>query len=297
MWAQLRAQASKDESTVLHPVRAKLLACGLALSLAAAAPVVAASEWVEASHSAVRLVTAGEMETDGSKGLWAAVAIRMDEGWKTYWRNPGDAGIPPHLDWEGSINLASAKVEWPTPLRFHDGLAWSIGYEDEVVIPIRLEAENPERPVALSLRFSYAVCAEICIPEQADLNGFVRNDETDAAASKMIGRALKKVPEVLAEGASSHFASLERMGDAEGRFVEVTLKAFDGADKADLFAETTEGIGLPVPTRMNEGADAGQPGFRVYLDGVPENQKQEPLSLRLTLVWPDGAFQQDWLLD
>ena len=102
---------------------------------------------------------------------------------------------------------------------------------------------------------------------------------------------------MLAEGASSHFASLERMGDAEGRFVEVTLKAFDGADKADLFAETTEGIGLPVPTRMNEGADAGQPGFRVYLDGVPENQKQEPLSLRLTLVWPDGAFQQDWLLD
>ena len=282
---------------MLNRVRLTLFACGLAVGSAAAAMPATASEWVEATYSAVRLVTAGEMEEGGGKGPWAGIAIRMDEGWKTYWRNPGDAGIPPHLDWDGSINLASAQVEWPAPKRFHDGFAWSIGYEDEVVIPINFEAENPERPIVLSLRFSYAVCAEICVPEQVDLSGFVRQGETDAAASKMISGALKKVPDLLAKDAPSYIASLERMNDAEGRFVEVKLNAFEGAGEADLFAETADGVGLPVPTRMEVKEAGGKPSFKVYLDGVPESEKNGPLSLRLTLVWPDGALQQDWSLD
>lgn len=282
---------------MLNRVSATIFAFGLALGSATTGTPANASEWVEASFSAVRLVTAEAMEEGDGNGPWAAIAIRMDEGWKTYWRNPGDAGIPPHLDWDGSINLASAEVAWPAPLRFHDGLAWSIGYKDEVVIPVKLRAENPERPIALSLRFSYAVCAEICVPEQADLSGFVREGDTDAAASKMISAALKKVPSVVAKEASSHIASLKRMNDAEGRFVEVALSAFDGVDEADLFAETADGIGLPVPTRMNDDQGGSKPSFKVYLDGVPESEKNGPLSLRLTLVWPGGALQQDWLLD
>ena len=282
---------------MFNRVRSTIFACGLAFGSAALAMPASASEWVEASFSAVRLVTQGEMAEGGAKGPWAGIVIRMHEGWKTYWRNPGDAGIPPYLDWDGSINLASAQVEWPAPQRFHDGFAWSIGYEDEVVVPIKLTAEDPERPIVLSLRFNYAVCAEICVPEQADLSGFVRKGESNAAAFEMISGALKKVPDVLAKDAPSHIASLERMNDAEGRFVEVVLNAFEGAGEADLFAETADGVGLPVPTRMEVKEAGGKPSFKVYLDGVPESEKNGPLSLRLTLVWPDGALQQDWRLD
>lgn len=94
----------------------------------------------------------------------AALRIRLEPGWKTYWRAPGDAGIPPEFDWSGSQNVAAVAVHWPVPKRFdQNGLA-SVGYAGELVMPLEIVPDVPGRPIALSGRVQIGVCEDICVP-------------------------------------------------------------------------------------------------------------------------------------
>lgn len=88
----------------------------------------------------------------------------MSPGYKTYWRSPGDFGVPPRFDWSGSVNVGGLDVRWPAPERFEDGAGYSIGYVGEVVIPISVMPVDPARPVMLVLKLEYAVCDKICVP-------------------------------------------------------------------------------------------------------------------------------------
>ena len=62
----------------------------------------------------------GTVELDGTPALIAGVQLRMDSGWKTYWKNPGDSGVPPSFDWAGSKNLKQAELLYPAPHSFAD---------------------------------------------------------------------------------------------------------------------------------------------------------------------------------
>jgi DsbC/DsbD-like thiol-disulfide interchange protein len=94
----------------------------------------------------------------------AAVDLTLAPGWKTYWRSPGDAGIPPSFDWSGSENVASVSIHWPAPSVFHSNGLQSIGYHDRLLLPVEVQPRDPSRPVVLSLRMSLGVCDEICLP-------------------------------------------------------------------------------------------------------------------------------------
>jgi DsbC/DsbD-like thiol-disulfide interchange protein len=101
----------------------------------------------------------------------AGIHIKMQPGWKTYWRKPGDGGIAPHFDWSGSGNVKTVSVLYPVPHRFEDGYSTSIGYEKEVVFPLLVEPEEPGRPVELQLNVSYAICGKLCVPVVSRLRG------------------------------------------------------------------------------------------------------------------------------
>ena len=102
--------------------------------------------------------------------LLAGVQIRLEPGWKTYWRTPGDSGVPPSFDWSGSKNLKEAQVLYPAPHRFADAGGTAIGYEDEVVFPVKITPERPGEPVELKLNVAYGLCKTLCIPNQASLS-------------------------------------------------------------------------------------------------------------------------------
>ena len=113
--------------TVIVPMRA---AAGLAALLvgAYALPVRAgdSSPWQRDAHSAVRLLA-------GSRSggvLLGGIAFQMQPGWKTYWRTPGDSGVPPRFDFSKSDNVEAVTVLWPAPMKFDDGAGGqSIGYK------------------------------------------------------------------------------------------------------------------------------------------------------------------------
>ncbi len=127
-----------------------------------------ASAWHHTERGAVRLISAaGSIGRD--RELAVGVEVRLRSGWKTYWRHPGQSGFPPQFDWRGSANVADAEVIWPAPERFQLGGLDSIGYTSRVILPVRLKLAEPGRRAEARLRLTYAVCRDICVPEEASL--------------------------------------------------------------------------------------------------------------------------------
>lgn len=100
----------------------------------------------------------------------AALHLELAQNWKTYWRAPGDAGIPPSFDWSGSRNLKSLQIKWPSPEVFHTNGLTSIGYHHELVLPFEVVAIDPSKPVHLSATIELGVCKDICMPASLDLS-------------------------------------------------------------------------------------------------------------------------------
>lgn len=159
----------------------------LALCLTVAAPAFA-------QGTTQSDVVAGELrpgwQTKGGHHM-AALSLRMAPQWKTYWRSPGDAGIPPQFDWTGSQNVASVQFHWPAPDVFHTNGMQSIGYHDDLVLPIEVVAIDPARPVHLQARVDLGVCKDICMPASLDLSADLT---APGRADPMIAAALKAQP-------------------------------------------------------------------------------------------------------
>lgn len=99
----------------------------------------------------------------------AAVELELAPGWKTYWRSPGDAGIPPVFDWSGSENVKSVHIHWPAPEVFESNGMQTIGYHEHLVLPVEITPEDPTRSVRLAVTVALGVCDEICLPASLEL--------------------------------------------------------------------------------------------------------------------------------
>jgi DsbC/DsbD-like thiol-disulfide interchange protein len=103
-------------------------------------------------------------------GHMAAVELQLAPGWKTYWRSPGDAGIPPTFDWSGSENVKSVRLHWPAPRVFELNGMQTIGYHEHLVLPVEITPQDPGKPVRLSVSVDLGVCDEICLPASLSLD-------------------------------------------------------------------------------------------------------------------------------
>ncbi|GGL99449.1 hypothetical protein GCM10011534_21600 [Pseudooceanicola nanhaiensis] len=101
----------------------------------------------------------------------AGLELRLAEGWKTYWRVPGEAGVPPVFSWRGSDNLQSASVVWPRPVVFDQNGMRSIGYVEHVVLPLVITPRSPDAPITLRGDMMIGICDEVCVPVEMRLTG------------------------------------------------------------------------------------------------------------------------------
>ena len=268
--------------------------CSLAL-VPLAGPALAGdmSAWSAPEGTAARLVAGGSQ--DGA--LMGGVEIRLPPGHKTYWRYPGDSGVPPHFDWSGSRNVEAVEVLWPAPSRFDDGGSFSIGYKHDVVLPLRITPTDRTQPVELKLNLDFAVCGKICQPANAALDLALPPGGT-GAPSAALAQALASVPHPAALGAEGlgatgepGIASAELRHTSEGAVLRIVTHV-DHAATADLFVEgPDEDWALPLPAR-EAGAD-GQTIFVLPVDGVPKGADITTARLRFTLVDGDRAIDVD----
>jgi DsbC/DsbD-like thiol-disulfide interchange protein len=262
----------------------------LALLPASAAAAGEASPWAEGHRSRVRLV-AGGSEAGGVARL-AGIEMALDAGFKTYWRTPGESGLPPAFDWSGSENLAKADVLWPAPSRFEDAGGVSYGYKDQVVLPVRAIAKDSSKPVRLRLRLDYGVCKDICIPAQATLALELPGGE--AAHGAAIEKALARVPKPQPLGAPGDLSvlGLEPTRVAGKPALAVAVRA---PPDADLFVEGPDTWYLGAKA-MQAGTEPGSGEFVVEVFDRPKDATGR-LGLRLTLVAGGRAVEATASLD
>lgn len=274
-----------------------LLAAGLCwLAASGTASAQDASAWDKDLHAGVRLI-AGSRTPDGTRR--AGLEMRLDPGWHTYWRYPGDAGVPPQFDFSTSDNVKDVQVLWPAPRRMLAGGSTSIGYEDELVMPLRVTPHDPTKPSVLRLKLDYAICEKLCVPAAG---------KAELALSGMAGphdarlnAAEASVPTPMKLGGDGPLAirSVKREpGTPRARVVvDVAAPAGVAPPKLDLFAEgPTPDWALPVPEPV-AGAPAGQQRFVFEIDGVPSGAKVDGATLKLTAVAGTSAIEVTAPLD
>ena len=274
------------------PLRATL-GIGLAIltsSMAMEARAQDASPWQRSGHAAVRLLAGSR---SGSV-LLGGVAMQLEQGWKTYWRNPGDSGVPPRFDFSKSDNVEAVTVLWPAPTKFDDGAGGhSLGYHNQIVLPLRIVAKNADKPVTLRADINYAVCEKICIPVEANAElSFASVASTEDGA---LSAALDTVPKPASIGDPNPLTirDVKREGKST---VLVDVAAPDGKE-VNLFVEgPTPDWGLPIPNQI-EKSPPGIRRFSFELDGLPPGVKPDGAALKLTLVGGDRSYEFNINLD
>lgn len=142
----------------------------------------------------------GWRQADGSH--MAALRIRLADGWKTYWRTPGDGGIPPGFDWAGSRNLGAVSFHWPVPEVFDVGGLRSIGYRDELILPIQMQPKQAGQEISLKGRVSIGICHDVCMPLEAQFSATLPATG-QGADSEMISQSLRQRPQSATEAGLS----------------------------------------------------------------------------------------------
>jgi DsbC/DsbD-like thiol-disulfide interchange protein len=278
--------------TVTVPMRAALgfAATLLASSLAIEARADDASPWQRDGHSAVRLLA-------GSRSgavLLGGIAFQLQPGWKTYWRTPGDSGVPPRFDFSKSENIEAVTVLWPAPTKFDDGAGgYSLGYHDQVVLPLRIVAKNADKPVTLRAAINYAVCEKLCIPVEASAElAFTSVASTEDSA---LFAALDAVPKPANVGDPNPLTIRDVKRDGKsGVLVDVVSP---DTREINLFVEgPTPDWGLPVP-KLLDSSPPGVKRFAFELDGMPPATNPAGAALKLTLVGGDRAYEFNINLD
>jgi len=269
--------------SALRRAAAAALAAVLAAALAVLALPAAAAEggWDGTRTVEGRLIAAVGATGDLAE-IAAGVELAMAPGWKTYWRSPGDAGLPPRLDWAGSSNLADADLRYPAPHRFTLFGLETFGYDGRVVLPVRLRPETPGAPLDLRLGLDLLVCSDICVPERLDLALALPAGPAavgSAEAANLIARAEAAVP---GDGVA-HGLEIVRTGVAgSGPRPELVVVAAAREPFADpdLFAEPGSG---------GSGEEAGRVVFGPPRFAFSDDDRTLTVRLPLAEDLPDGV--------
>lgn len=142
-----------------------IVALAVCLPFKAPAQILSPSDAPDVSRVSIH---PGWSDENGERIM--ALIIDLEPGWKTYWRAPGDAGIPPHFDWTGSENIGSAVAVWPIPRVFDSYGMQTVGYDTRLVLPFRIEPLDSSLPVHVQVDMRYGICEDICIPAQAHVS-------------------------------------------------------------------------------------------------------------------------------
>ena len=245
--------------------------------------------WAPISHAAgsekfsnpaltAKLISVEDGVAPNAGTLSLGLDLELADGWKAYWRSPGEVGFPPEIDWQGSENLAAAEIFWPAPERFTAFGIENFGYHDRVVLPIQVLLESSGKPANLVANVTLLTCAKICVPHDFILNLVIpAGIGIDADAAKLITEFADKIP---ADPAVSDIVVTSASLDADALII--TASTPNAFQSPDVFPE------------MGYAFTFGKPDIRVSASGkelwakLPLLARDDTITpLRVTLT--DGA--------
>lgn len=243
-----------------------------------AAAQAQASPWVDQERAKSRIVAAST-----EAGLVAFFEIEMPVGWKTYWRNPGDAGgLPPSFDLSQSSNVSGTEVLYPAPLRLGDKSGETIGYQDQARFPILVSVSDQAQAVTLKAKINFGVCKDICVPLEVTHELTILPGRLGPADGEL-RETWDRVPRAVSQAQ----ADTPRLTDMKIAPDDPTQLSFtvlfpEGFDGADLFVEGPEGFYVPMPKRVKADGHALQ--FNATFASADELKALIGKPLKVTMV-------------
>lgn len=206
-----------------------------------------------------------------------ALRLQLEPGWKTYWRSPGDAGVPPQFDWSGSQNLGTLTPRWPRPEAIESGGERSLGYHDALLLPIEVAPAVPGQPVVLRARVDFGLCDSICVPARVELTAPPPSPDPDPAILAALSREPRLDPD-------QPVCTITQIADG----MRVTARFDKDAPEAAMELDDARiWVSQPELSRQD-----GQ--LLAQSDFIAESGKPFPLDpaqVRLTLIAPDHAVE------
>jgi DsbC/DsbD-like thiol-disulfide interchange protein len=282
-----------------------LASIAVATVVAGVCPVTAAepalaSPWAVEESVRMRLVAGGVDKPGGARELYAGLEIQLADGWKTYWRNPGSSGVPPRVETTGSENVAGAELMFPAPHRIKDRDGDTIGYKQQVVLPIRLTLADPARPATLKVAAEIGICRDVCIPVQPTLSLAIPAEAATRPASAPLTEALARVPAARKDARDPSVKSIAvELAAPEPRIVIEASFPGDPA-KGDVFLEAPDGLWIPMAQAKGAPAEAASGNtrrFEVDLTDGADLADLKGKTIRLTLVGAKGQAETTFKLE
>ena len=258
----------------------KILLLGAVIGLGTSFPASASSSaWYDSEGGRVRLVTSGKPDEAGR--IHGALDIALKPGWKTYWRDPGDAGVPPQLDISASTNVADGALSFPAPQRHDDGYGKWAGYDYPVSLPVTFTLAAPKERAVIDADIFLGICETICIPVQTRLTVDPGTDPDNAADAALVKAALAALP----APARPDFGINVLPGDHETLVVEAS---FPGSpEAADFFIAGERDYMFGAPVR---GEKDGKLVFTIPILDRPSTTPTDG-GLHYTLTSAAGAVE------
>ncbi|MDS9467105.1 protein-disulfide reductase DsbD family protein [Paracoccus sp. MBLB3053] len=207
-----------------------------------------------------------------------ALSVVLEPGWKTYWRSPGDTGVPPQFDWQGSGNLASVAIHWPRPEVIESGGERTLGYHDRLILPIEAVPAQPDQQVELRAVIDFGICEEICVPVQVTLAAPPAHHAPDPA----IEAALAETPELSSEKPSCRIDEI-----SDGLRVTAEFKDHEAPEVAMELDDDDVWVSQPELSQAGHVLTAKAD----FIDGTGRPFPLDAAHLRLTLIGPDSATE------
>ena len=209
---------------------------------------LAYSNPVETGHARASLIT--NLQDSQQESFYIGVRLEMQEGWHTYWENPGDSGSPFEAKWNIDQGFIIENVEWPTPVTIPYPPLMTFGYEGDVVFPFKVFRSLDSELSSISIDFDFLICADICIPEKAsltlDLSTAIPNSLVDAAVNSLPIDFIQTQSFVEGDHLKIKFKSSQPVSKAYFFPREDNLFAYTTTQKWDRLSEDTYEIAVPI---------------------------------------------------
>lgn len=269
---------------------------GFLFALALFHPVAAHAEagaWQRAEGASVRLLS-GVNGVGAASEIPLGLEIALDADWHTYWRSPGEAGLPPRFDWQNSLNdagnLQSAALLYPAPRRYTAYGMETIGYREHVLLPITAQLRVAGQPLIIDATLNLLICSDICVPRSYPLKLTVPAGEaTPSAEAALIDAARATVPDS-AQKAGITVAAATRNADT----IAITLYGQKEFTAPDAFIENDQSVFFAKP---HISTDSDKPTATVTFklsDPLPQGVTLATLPFTLTFIDNDRAFEQSF---
>lgn len=223
--------------------------------------------------------------------LLAGLAINLADGVKTYWRMPGDSGLPPIFDFSASRNVERVDIAWPAPSRLKDADGTILGYQNQVIFPLLVKPKDPKQPVSLTLTLDFGLCDTLCVPAKATLT---RSLASGGAARSSIESYLARAPKKTSfnSDASPSVVTVEAKAKTPLALV-LSLRSSSPLQDVIIEGPETWYFGQPAIARLEDGL------YRVtaHVEQKPSSATFGGLNLIVTAIAEDGATETPVTLD